>query len=117
MSKKILNYGSVNIDEFFSVPHICLTGETLSSTEYFVRAGGKGIKAKKRYDTLLRDLYNLGANQSIAFAKAGGCVYHAGNFGHDAVWIKDFMNENGVDMTFANIKKNEVSFEHYPFIK
>lgn len=39
---KILNYGSVNIDEFFFVPHICQSGETLSSTEYVVRAGGKG---------------------------------------------------------------------------
>ncbi|KAG1451829.1 hypothetical protein G6F46_009985 [Rhizopus delemar] len=86
---KILNYGSVNIDEFFFVPHICQSGETLSSTEYVVRAGGKG------------------ANQSIAFAKAGGRVYHAGNFGHDAVWIKDYMQENGVDMAYANIKKDE----------
>ncbi|KAI8973683.1 Ribokinase-like protein [Mycotypha africana] len=44
------------------------SGETLSSTNYFVRAGGKG------------------ANQSIALAKAGGNVYHAGQFGHDAAW-------------------------------
>lgn len=44
MPGKILNYGSVNIDEFFSVPHICLSGETLSSTNYVVRAGGKGKK-------------------------------------------------------------------------
>ncbi|KAI8880740.1 Ribokinase-like protein [Backusella circina FSU 941] len=41
---------------------------TLSSTQYFVRAGGKG------------------ANQSVAIAKAGGRVYHAGNFGGDALW-------------------------------
>jgi ribokinase len=39
---KILNYGSTNIDEFFIVPHICKSGETLSSNNYFVRAGGKG---------------------------------------------------------------------------
>ncbi|CAO3620895.1 unnamed protein product [Mucor hiemalis] len=89
MVGKILNYGSVNVDEFFSVPHICLSGETLSSTEYFVRAGGKG------------------ANQSIAFAKAGGHVFHAGNFGHDAVWIKDYMAENGIDMKYARVKENE----------
>ncbi|KAG2230598.1 hypothetical protein INT48_004459 [Thamnidium elegans] len=89
MPGKILNYGSVNIDEFFSVPHICSSGETLSSTNYVVRAGGKG------------------ANQSIAFAKAGGKVYHAGNFGNDAVWIRDLMKENGIDMSFAKIKENE----------
>lgn len=44
----------------------------------------------------------------MAFVKAGGHVYHAGNFGNDAVWIKDFMNENGIDMSFANIKQDEV---------
>lgn len=49
-----------------------------------------------------------GANQSIAFAKAGGHVFHAGNFGHDAVWIKDYMAENGVDMQYAKVKENEV---------
>ncbi|KAI7885470.1 Ribokinase-like protein [Mucor mucedo] len=52
----------------FSVPHICLSGETMFSTEYYVRAGGKG------------------ANQSMAFAKAGGNIYHAGNYGNDAGW-------------------------------
>ncbi|KAI8370549.1 Ribokinase-like protein [Radiomyces spectabilis] len=65
---KILNYGSINIDEFFAVPHICRSGETMSSTDYFVRAGGKG------------------ANQSVALAKAHGNVYHAGKVGKDAVW-------------------------------
>ncbi|KAI9485592.1 MAG: Ribokinase-like protein [Benjaminiella poitrasii] len=59
---------AVETVKFFNVPHICVSGETLSSTEYFVRAGGKG------------------ANQSIAFAKAKGRIYHAGNFGHDAKW-------------------------------
>lgn len=47
---KILNYGSINVDESFTVPHICLSGETLSSTDYVVRAGGKG--------TLLNSLKN-----------------------------------------------------------
>ncbi|CEP19004.1 hypothetical protein [Parasitella parasitica] len=86
---KILNYGSINIDESFIVPRICLSGETLSSSEYFVRAGGKG------------------ANQSIAFAKAGGRVYHSGNFGYDAVWIKDYMAENGVDMRYSRVNDKE----------
>lgn len=54
MVGKILNYGSVNIDESFSVPHICLTGETLSSTNYFVRAGGKGrLHARQNLTSLL----------------------------------------------------------------
>lgn len=41
-SGKILNYGSFNLDQFFSVPHICQSGETLSSTNFYIRAGGKG---------------------------------------------------------------------------
>ncbi|KAI8334855.1 Ribokinase-like protein [Choanephora cucurbitarum] len=86
---KILNYGSSNIDEFFIVPHICQSGETLSSTQYVVRAGGKGV------------------NQSVGIAKAGGCVYHAGNLGNDGKWIKDMLHENGVDVSFVNIKENE----------
>ncbi|KAI9356434.1 sugar kinase, ribokinase family [Pilaira anomala] len=89
MPGKILNYGSSNIDETFSVPHICFEGETLSATGYAVRAGGKGV------------------NQSTALVKAGGQVYHAGNFGNDAVWIRDLMKDIGIDMSFANIKENE----------
>lgn len=89
MTHRILNYGSINIDEFFHVPHICKSGETLSSTEYALRAGGKG------------------ANQSMALAQAGANVYHAGNIGYDAIWIKDHMEQNGVDMTFTHIKEKE----------
>lgn len=116
MVGRILNYGSVNVDEFFSVPHICQSGETLSSTEYFVRAGGKGKKEKKcdirdfKHEVKETEcLLSLGANQSVAFAKAGGKVFHAGNFGHDAAWIREYMSENGVDMTYANIKEDEVN--------
>ncbi|ORY95838.1 Ribokinase-like protein [Syncephalastrum racemosum] len=68
MVGKILNYGSFNLDQFFTVPHICKSGETLSSTDFYVRAGGKG------------------ANQSMAIAKAGGSVFHGGKLGNDAKW-------------------------------
>ncbi|KAI8099477.1 PfkB domain-containing protein [Halteromyces radiatus] len=86
---KILNYGSTNIDEFFSVPHICKSGETLSSTNYFVRAGGKG------------------ANQSVALAKAGSQVFHAGRMGGDAKWVRDTMVEYGVDMSLTEIAEDQ----------
>lgn len=62
----------------------------------------------KKANELLNELLFPGANQSIAFAKAGGHVFHAGNFGHDAVWIKDYMAENGIDMKYARVKENEV---------
>ncbi|KAI7864132.1 Ribokinase-like protein [Spinellus fusiger] len=59
-------------ETFFTVSHICKSGETLSSNNYLVRAGGKG------------------ANQSVALAKvkgsAGSQVYHAGKIGADAEW-------------------------------
>lgn len=75
---KILNYGSVNIDEFFTVPHICKSGETMSSTGYVVRAGGKGTVFSEMTHVYTKTDNNgtLGANQSIAFAKVGlhiGC--------------------------------------------
>jgi ribokinase len=50
--KNILNYGSNSIDEFFSVPHICQSGETLSSTQYSTSPGGKGKKKRGRGDLL-----------------------------------------------------------------
>jgi hypothetical protein len=39
---KVLNFGSINIDETFEVPHLCQKGETLSSVGYTIRGGGKG---------------------------------------------------------------------------
>ncbi|KAI9260504.1 Ribokinase-like protein [Phascolomyces articulosus] len=65
------------------------SGETLSATGFNARPGGKG------------------ANQSVAIAKGGGAVYHAGLLGNDAQWIKDFMIENGVDMSHTRISETE----------
>ncbi len=62
---KILNYGSLNIDYVYDVPHFVKAGETLSSTGRNIFAGGKGL------------------NQSVALARAGGEVYHAGCVGRD----------------------------------
>ena len=45
--------------------HIVAPGETISSLGLIVTCGGKGL------------------NQSIALAKAGGDVYHAGSIGKD----------------------------------
>ncbi|KAL0081070.1 Ribokinase-like protein [Phycomyces blakesleeanus] len=89
MVGKILNYGSINIDEFFTVPHICKSGETLSSSSYTMRAGGKG------------------ANQSAALAKAGGKIYHAGKIGKDALWVRDYMSEQGIDMSLTKLAEDE----------
>lgn len=80
---KILNFGSINIDHVYKVDHFVQPGETLNSEDYKQYAGGKGF------------------NQSIAIARAGGMVFHAGKIGPDGVWLKDRLKGSGVDTTFV----------------
>jgi ribokinase len=75
---KILNYGSLNIDMVYQVPHIVKPGETISATDVKQFAGGKG------------------ANQSVALAKAGAPVWHAGTIGHDGTWLLDLLQKFSV---------------------
>lgn len=56
----IFNFGSINIDHVYQVPHFVRPGETLTSRHYQKILGGKG------------------ANQSIALAKANSDVVHVG---------------------------------------
>ncbi|MED3791372.1 ribokinase [Niallia alba] len=77
---KIVNFGSLNIDKVYSVPHFVSAGETLSSTNYEEFPGGKGL------------------NQSIALAKAGAEVYHAGKIGKDGLFLKDILSESNVNI-------------------
>lgn len=76
---KILNYGSLNVDFVYQVDHIVLPGETLSGGDVQLFAGGKG------------------ANQSVAIAKAGAEVYHAGKIGSDGKWLLEKLNRYGVN--------------------
>ena len=76
---KILNFGSLNIDMVYQMPHFVRAGETLSSTGFTRNVGGKGL------------------NQSVALARAGAEVYHAGLVGPDGELLRSFLNENGVD--------------------
>ena len=62
---KIVNYGSINLDHVYQVDHILQPGETLLAREQNLFCGGKGL------------------NQSIALAKAGAEVFHAGVVGED----------------------------------
>lgn len=75
---KILNLGSLNIDKVYSVPHFVEAGETLSSTKMEIFSGGKGL------------------NQSIALARAGAEVYHAGAIGEDGEELRQLMASAGV---------------------
>jgi len=82
---KILNFGSVNIDHVYSVEHFVRPGETMSSLSYSRFSGGKG------------------ANQSIALAKAGANVFHAGKIGSDGIWLKDNLKKCGVSTDFLKV--------------
>lgn len=76
---KILNYGSMNIDRFYAVPHTVRPGETILAQGMTIYCGGKGL------------------NQSIAIAKAGGEIYHAGVLGEDGDILLDALTRHGVD--------------------
>lgn len=79
---KILNMGSLNLDYVYQVDHIVTEGETLASGGMEIFCGGKGL------------------NQSIALARAGVPVYHAGMIGEDGGMLLDICRENGVDTRY-----------------
>ena len=85
---KVLCFGSLNIDYVYSVAHFVSKGETLASTGLQVFTGGKGL------------------NQSIALAKAGCDVYHAGAIGPDGVFLLEAMQEAGVNTEYVSILEN-----------
>ena len=62
---KILNFGSLNIDNVYTVEEFVHPGETVTAKSHTVFAGGKGL------------------NQSIAAARAGAEVIHGGSIGPD----------------------------------
>ena len=68
---RILSYGSLNLDYVYHVPHVVAPGETLASCSRDVNCGGKGL------------------NQSIASARAGATVCHAGKIGPDGQLLAD----------------------------
>lgn len=74
----LYNYGSINIDHVYRVPHLVRPGETLSSHEYRQVLGGKG------------------ANQSLAMARAGGEVTHWGRLGQSDRWALEALSTAGV---------------------
>ena len=78
-SNRILNFGSLNIDLVYRVPRIVRPGETLAGRERSVFAGGTG------------------ANQSMALARAGVGVCHAGKVGDDGRWLVENLAGSGVD--------------------
>lgn len=79
---KITNFGSLNIDYVYGVDHIVREGETLETTGRSFFPGGKGL------------------NQSIALARAGARVSHAGRVGlADGQFLIDYLKQSGVDVS------------------
>ncbi len=79
---KILNFGSCNIDYVYSLDHIVQEGETQTTQKMEIFPGGKGL------------------NQSIAAARAGAEIYHAGCVGNDAAMLTDILAKSGVDISY-----------------
>ncbi|MCR5760437.1 MAG: ribokinase [Sphaerochaetaceae bacterium] len=76
---KVLNFGSLNLDNVYKTDHFVSAGETLTADSVTVNAGGKGL------------------NQSIALSRAGADVYHAGCLGKGGQMLKDTLESNGVN--------------------
>ena len=74
-SMTIYNLGSINIDHIYKLLHFPLGGETVSSFDYDVGLGGKGV------------------NQSIAAINAGGTVVHIGSIGVNSEWILKMLQD------------------------
>jgi ribokinase len=89
---KILNMGSLNYDYVYAVSHILKPGETILSKGMETFCGGKGL------------------NQSVALARAGEKVYHAGLVGADGDFLISTCEEAGINISF--IKKTEGKSGH-----
>lgn len=89
---KFLVFGSLNIDHTYQLPHLVREGETLASSAYTRSEGGKGF------------------NQAAALAKAGQEVHFAGAVGEEGGFLKQYLQELGVDV--SNIRTTDVPTGH-----
>lgn len=82
---RILNFGSLNFDHVYTVPHIAAAGETILAAKLERYLGGKGL------------------NQSIAIARAGSQIFHGGAVGSDGEAFVSFCTENGVETEYLEL--------------
>lgn len=82
---KTLCFGSLNIDNVYTVPHFVARGETLAADQLNIFSGGKGL------------------NQSIALSRAGLEVFHAGAIGSDGEFLIRELQEAGVDTRYVRV--------------
>ena len=88
---KVLNFGSLNYDHVYEMDHFTEPKETQSSLSYIRNFGGKGL------------------NQSIALAKAGMDVYHAGKVGSDGQDFIDYLKKYNVKTDYLKKDDNEAT--------
>lgn len=79
---KLVNFGSLNIDYTFRVSEIVRPGQTIDSLSEQCSPGGKGL------------------NQSLAAARAGAEVCHAGSVGEDGAFLRQLLEADDVDCRF-----------------
>lgn len=77
---KIFNFGSLNIDRVYGVSNFVSAGETILAKSLSIFPGGKGL------------------NQSIAAARAGAVVVHAGAIGSEGEFLVDTLRSSGVNV-------------------
>ena len=82
---KILNFGSLNLDRVYTVAHFVQGGETETADRLETHCGGKGL------------------NQSVALARAGGRVLHAGCVGPDGEALTGYLRDCGVDVSRVQV--------------
>ena len=76
---EIVNFGSMNLDYVYTVPDFVQPGETLAADSRAIYCGGKGL------------------NQSVAAARAGAVVRHAGMLGQGGEPLRAVLERTGVD--------------------
>lgn len=81
----LLNFGSLNIDYVYRVKTFVRPGETIAAESFQRFAGGKGL------------------NQSIALARAGASVKHAGRIGPEGSFLTDALRNEGVDCSGVSV--------------
>lgn len=82
---KILNFGSLNLDYVYQVEHFVQPGETLAALGQKIGPGGKGL------------------NQSVAMARAGAEVWHAGCVGIGGERLERLLKENQVHTEYLRM--------------
>lgn len=82
---RVLSFGSLNLDLVYQVDHIVRGGETIDAGDVQTHCGGKGL------------------NQSIALARGGADVAHAGIVGADGDMLLGICRESGVDVSRVRV--------------